>query len=113
MNEQFYQGDVLLIRKSDKMHREIKGYSRVDPDSGRLILARGEKTGHHHTVDAMTADLFSRVGKSEDRTLVVYQPTAVVHQEHPEVLLSPGEYEVRLQRQHITDERPMLSASFE
>ena len=48
MKKIFRQGDVLLIKttKKNDLGEPIKA------ESGRMILARGEATGHHHSVDA-------------------------------------------------------------
>lgn len=34
------------------------GSVKVKPQNGRLILRHGEATGHHHSVDARTAELW-------------------------------------------------------
>lgn len=45
----YRQGDVLLI--PIRGTKKAKG-TPVQAEHGRLILARGEATGHHHSVDA-------------------------------------------------------------
>jgi hypothetical protein len=64
LQEQYRQGDVLLIRVANAP----AGRAR-QAEGGRLILARGEKTGHHHSVlerDAQLVDtaegVFLKVG---------------------------------------------------
>ena len=75
----------------------------VKSSNGKHILARGEKTGHTHTVDASAVDLFNvAIGK----VVVVKQPVFVYHQEHDPLELPPGDYDVVLQRQYVPQARP-------
>jgi hypothetical protein len=65
---------------------------------GRIILAHGEATGHHHSVDIDAADWW----KQSDGTqfLAVKEEAAVEHQEHDTINLPPGSYRVRRQREY-------------
>jgi hypothetical protein len=89
----FRQGDVLLI-PVDNMPNEAQDLSS---ENGRFILARGEATGHHHSVDATKSRLYSANGKMYLR---VDKDIMLEHQEHDPIDLKPGNYEVRLQRQY-------------
>ena len=88
------QGDILLI----PVRRVPKTLTPVNAEHGRLILARGEITGHHHSVDAGTATL------SLDEGGVLYMTveklTEVQHQEHGPIPLAPGKYKVVRQREY-------------
>ncbi|SRR6266699_1562422 len=88
------QGDVLLI----PVTRVPKKLTPVQPERGRLILARGEVTGHHHSVDAKTATL--NLDEGGVLYMTVEELTAIRHQEHAPIPLAPGKYKVIRQREH-------------
>jgi hypothetical protein len=88
---QIRQGDVFLVRDDKAKHTGLKA---VKPNGGRLILAEGEATGHHHSVDASVATLFG------GKVLVVREPTTLDHQEHAAVEVAPGTYWVVRQRMY-------------
>lgn len=91
----YRQGDVLLI-PVDKVPQEA-GLFDAEQEDGRLILARGEMTGHHHSVDSKHTVMY---GGATQRFLKVEEPTTLKHQEHDPIDLNRGVYEVRLQKQH-------------
>lgn len=101
MTEQYIQGDVMFI-KSEKPYM-TKEWRALQPTGGVHILARGEKTGHTHTVDANAVDLFEI---ATGRVVVVKESVYVYHQEHDPLLLPEGEYDVRIQRQYVPQEAP-------
>lgn len=104
MTKMIRQGDVLLIRRDD-IERAIG--QPTPAENGRLILAHGEATGHHHSVADTDAELI-RIG--ERMLLAVARQTALEHQEHAPLTLEPGVYEVRRQREYAgwgTDWRPV------
>ena len=98
MNEQkmIRQGDVLL-RPVSSMAVSPKPI-RVRSQSGRVILARGEATGHHHSIDAEDAEL---VRQGQAILLTIFRPTALTHQEHAPIELPGGLYEVIPQREYV------------
>ena len=101
MTPQFVQGDVIFI-KSEKPHT-TKQWRKLDPTNGVYVIARGEKTGHTHTVDASAVDLFEI---ATGRVVAVKQPVFVYHQEHDPLQLPAREYDVCVQRQYIPQEAP-------
>lgn len=95
----YRQGDVLLILTTAE---ETGTAQREEPRQGRLILAEGEATGHHHSVDAVACQLFSLAdGK---RMLVVAEPDFLTHQEHGAIEIAPGTYWVVGQREYTPQE---------
>ena len=72
--------------------------------SGRLVLLRGEATGHAHVVEDDRASLH---GWSSLRYLQVEgeEPVVLVHEEHDPLRLGPGVYEVRRQREYVPQRR--------
>jgi hypothetical protein len=75
---------------------------------GRVILALGEHTGHAHAIAARAATLYEVPGEP-DRWLVI-RPSGTTletghgavlrHEEHAAIVLEPGVYRVRQQREY-------------
>lgn len=79
------QGDVILVpcAASDVRGRKAK---RV---AGRLIVAAGEVTGHHHAICDAEVDLI--IDDFEEQFVVVGAKGAtIVHEEHGPIDLAPG-----------------------
>ena len=112
------QGDVLLISTRKRPSAEAKP---IVDEHGRVILALGEATGHHHqviggTLTAIAGDLAGVpcIVKDADpvpamelfeepdgtRLLVIKRESLLTHQEHGPISLAPGGYEVRRQREY-------------
>ena len=92
------QGDVLLVPV--EVMPEGK---RLKGEAGRLILARGEATGHHHSV--AVADV-EAVETAEGIFLRIMRATPLEHQEHGALTLEPGIVKVVRQREHQPGELP-------
>jgi hypothetical protein len=95
----YRQGDVLLI-KVNSIPNNLK---EAEPESGRYILARGEATGHHHSVETGPALMFVCPEESI-LYLDVVRPVELVHQEHAAILIEPGQYQVVRQREYMPSE---------
>lgn len=108
-NGQFYaHGDLLVIKVSDEV---LNGGSAIKSDvPGRTVLAYGEVTGHHHSIDESVSRLFEVSGigsvpkigaynreEKGDTVLVIDALTTLVHQEHAPWELPVGSYIVRQQ----------------
>lgn len=83
------QGDVLLIPTDDV------------PKNARLqkhkILAEGEVTGHHHQFNRLSS---AQLYKSENSAFVVLeQPETLIHEEHENIEIPKGKFEVKIQRE--------------
>lgn len=89
----YRQGDV-LIERIDKIPKSAK---KQKPDV-RIILAHGEVTGHHHSIDSDAADWWKE--DSGDQFIAVKEESSVVHQEHAPIAIPPGNYRVRRQREY-------------
>ena len=88
MKTRYYrQGDVLI----EHVATIPKGVKKQEPIAGRIILAHGEVTGHHHSIDADKADWWK---SGDDQFVTVKEQSEVVHQEHATVTLPPGKYRV-------------------
>jgi hypothetical protein len=92
MTTSYRQGDVLLVRVD-----EAPGGERIEAEDGRLVLARGEATGHHHSVATSGAELISA---AEGVFLRIMSVTPLEHPEHDSIVLEPGIYRVVRQREY-------------
>jgi len=94
---QIRQGDVLLLPA-----RAPKNPVRVTDEYGQplagLVVA-GERTGHAHRLAARVYDAGDR------RLLLLERPTPITHEEHAEIEVPAGWWEVRLQREYVPQER--------
>ncbi len=94
------QGDVLLI-PVDHLPEGTQPNG-----SGRLVLAEGEATGHAHVIDDPRASLAVKVALPDtlgDTTFLLvdgHAAVALTHEEHSTLLVPPGAYEVRRQREY-------------
>lgn len=91
----FRQGDVFL-----ESCTAPKGSEEQKPDGGLVILARGEATGHHHSVSSAHAAMLA---KGAERFLRVTKTTVLRHQEHAPIQLKPGTYSVVIQREYTPE----------
>ena len=91
----FRQGDV-LIRRISSIPTSAKAQK---PENGRIILAHGEATGHHHSIEADAADWW-KSADSDEQFVSVKSHTAVVHQEHAPIDLPPGKYSILRQKEY-------------
>lgn len=87
------QGDV-LIQRIDSPRPTGKPLAR---ESGRVVLAHGEVTGHAHAIRSKSAKLFSG-GK-----LVASKPAVIEHEEHDPITLPAGVYQVTRQREYAPE----------
>jgi hypothetical protein len=93
------QGDVLLV----PVENIPMGCSPVSRRGGRLILAEGEKTGHHHAIS--DTDVALVIGEMERRFLEVGDGGATLtHDEHARIAVAPGPYEVLIQVEYAPGE---------
>jgi hypothetical protein len=94
MNPLIRQGDVLIIPSNES----IEGIKLP-----HLTLAEGEVTGHRHRISNGEAELFERDGMLY---LKVLSPTAILtHEEHAEVTIPKGNWEIQIQREYIPVEQ--------
>ena len=102
------QGDILLIPIKE-LPPVLK---EAEAEAGRLILARGEATGHHHSVALSDrVAMFREDGSGSGLFLSVTDaPTALEHQEHRALTIAPGAYEVRRQREWSDADEPITVA---
>ena len=88
----FRQGDVFLVACERR-----EGLKEVPRDGGRIIVAAGEATGHHHAIASLDATMLID-DAAVCRYLDVRAPSVLCHEEHAKIDLPSGFYEVRIQR---------------
>lgn len=94
---QIRQGDI-LIERVDKLPKNL---IRQKPENGRIILAHGEVTGHHHSLAADPADWWKDSEGNQYLTVNKFVP--VEHQEHSVAPLETGFYRVLRQREYTPE----------
>ncbi len=95
----FYrQGDVLI----EEIEAMPEAGNTVKPKCGRVILAEGEATGHHHSIAEI--DVESVVEGDGAMFLKLIRDSVVTHQEHGAISLKAGNYRVTRQREYSPEE---------
>lgn len=75
------------------------GAKPVEPTNGRLIVALGEATGHHHSFPHRRGiAMFRDDGAGGALYLRADAPIALEHQEHSALVIQPGAHRVVTQR---------------
>jgi hypothetical protein len=93
----YRQGDV-LIQRIGSLPEDRK---KLDRENGRVVLAHGEVTGHHHSLVDAEVDLYSSPADVGVTFLEVREAmVALTHQEHETINLPTGVYKVTRQRQY-------------
>lgn len=86
-------GDVIL-----KPITSINGKSEILKE---YTLAYGEVTGHHHTMYPLTAGaLLTLFQDGEKRLIKIDCEWSLKHQEHSELRIPPGMYEIGMEREY-------------
>ena len=95
------QGDV-LVKRIKAMPKNLKPAAA---EGGRLVLAHGEATGHHHSFALSDrVALFREDGSGGGLFLSITDaPAPLEHQEHTALVLDPGDYQVVRQREYSPD----------
>lgn len=91
------QGDIMVVPVT-----ELPARARpVEPESGRVVLAHGEVTGHHHSIALSPRVAMFRATEGDGGlylTVTGAEPVALEHQEHTALPIPPGQYRVVRQR---------------
>jgi hypothetical protein len=89
--KKYRHGDVILIQCENIKGKKLK----------YLTLAEGEVTGHSHQITQGEAELYESGGtlylsiRSDEASLT--------HEEHKEIKLPKGNYEIQIQREYSPD----------
>lgn len=100
------QGDILFVRSEVKPTGEVKRHAQ-------LTVALGEATGHHHTLypltsrmlanelaDAAPANFIEEFLQGNKRFVRLDTAWLLRHQEHHELRIEPGTYEIITEREY-------------
>jgi len=97
MKRQYRQGDVLLHPIA-----ALPSTAKRVTVERRIVLAEGEVTGHAHAIEATPdVELYELEGTLYLRVL---ETVPLKHEEHAEIAVSPGTYEVKRQVEEWMDE---------
>ena len=89
MNKYFQQGDVLIKEYQGKIKGEKLNH---------LTLAKGEATGHHHTIVNGSAALYNMQGALFLK--VSSEKALLEHQEHGRIEIPKGDYLIEKVREY-------------
>ena len=124
MKQKYQQGDVLLVAVSKPLESNIKTECKIEKGGdkeGKVILALGEATGHHHRFELNKLDpgvtvstLHERYGgyggsgyrRGASYYLIEGGPATLYHEEHNLLTVPPG-----LSRRTIIREYDHISQS--
>ena len=96
MMKQYRQGDLLLV----EIDRPSRTGKPINPQDGRVILARGELSGHAHAIQNGDGHAKFFEGAGDRRYLQMTEIGRLEHEEHGAIVLEAGWYEVRRQREY-------------
>lgn len=95
-SEHFRQGDVAISKSKIRDVTTLK--EKKSKVQGRVVLAYGEVTGHHHSIDVERYKGVKLYTLDELTDILVVPEEAVVeHQEHGPIPLEAGQYEIHIQ----------------
>ena len=93
----YRQGDVLIV-PVQSLPKELEAIER---ESGSVVLAHGEVTGHAHKIKDERAALFRDLKLAAIFMHVSGNDTvALEHDEHDTIHLPPGNYQIIRQREY-------------
>jgi len=91
------QGDVLVMRSKRPTAKKWEKQGR--DELGRVVLAAGEVTGHHHAIGSPNVCMLRAEGISDAVLTIGAEFAQLVHEEHATIDLPKGRYVVRIQRE--------------
>ncbi len=94
----YRQGDVLMVPVAE-IPPEVVPVPR--DRRGRMVLARGEATGHAHVVGGPGLILTAERDNPEAMFIDVPSHGRVTHEEHGPISLPAGRYRVIRQREYV------------
>lgn len=100
------QGDFIIMRINDIP----TNVEKFEPENGVYVVAHSE-TGHNHVMEMERVEAFKPAGVKEvdlyQLFLNVEAPTEINHlrsfDTHETLLVPPGKYEIRRQREYIAE----------
>lgn len=103
-NPQYYRHGDLLFIKVKEVPNEFKKFKKDPKKHTRgVIVAEGEATGHHHTLTEVEEYYDYSFSGGRISFVKIDKDTKIQHEEHGEILLPAGTYQVNFQRELDTD----------
>jgi hypothetical protein len=96
MTPQYRQGDVLFCA----VDAIPVGAKPVPKDGDRVVVARGELTGHAHAFAAAGVRMLHEKGSGRSFLLIGEGGAPLCHEEHDPILVPRGSYELIRQREY-------------
>ena len=91
----YRQGDVLLIEVFETLEERAIPLNAIKIEGTTIAL--GEVTGHHHTFESQEVEVMEM---GDLKWVVATEVAPLTHQEHATIMVDPGTYEVRIQREY-------------
>ena len=89
------------------MKKKTETLKRREARNGRIILADGEVTGHHHSfADDVAVALVDDV-RSENSWVTIKKKAPIKHQEHAAIVVPNGQYYSTIQVQYTDANEPI------
>jgi hypothetical protein len=94
-------------------HGDVDLIPVTKPNSGgeqkqEYTLAYGEVTGHHHTLYPLSPGAFLTLFQDGEKRVIDVEGNFVLrHQEHDELTIPPGTYEILIEREYNPFEKMM------
>ena len=96
----YRQGDVLIQEIV-----EIPKTAKAENVTGRIILAYGEATGHHHSIKKTAKTRLLKAPGDQASYVEIAEALALLkHQEHDTIQLPAGKYRVTIQQEYSPEE---------
>jgi hypothetical protein len=94
------QGDILIVARGliPRIDIDTAGLTPAEPEHGRMILARGEATGHHHSLPHTRGAVLFMDVSNVPVAFAVPAAAPLEHQEHGTITFAPGVFVVLRQR---------------
>lgn len=90
--------DLIPVQKIEASGKRMNEYT----------LAYGEVTGHHHTLYPLSPGAFLTLFKNGEKRMIDVEGDYVLrHQEHDELRIPPGTYEILIEREYNPFEKAM------
>jgi hypothetical protein len=94
------QGDILIVAQGiiPRLDVDTTKLEAATAEDGRLVLARGEATGHHHSLPHMRGAVLFRDMSNVPLVFTAEISVPLDHQEHSTINFAPGKFNVIRQR---------------
>jgi hypothetical protein len=89
-----YRHGDLILQQRTQLPKKLLSWHR----HRSIVLAEGETSGHKHVVNAATPILFVHQNNKQFIELETYG--ALTHEEHKEITLPPGIYEITKEQEY-------------